>query len=152
MKEHTSPRLLVTAPATPSHLPSDAPPDSQAQFTDAKASTNILIGWVLRSGVLLSASITLVGLLLLPLRPGGLSVQRMLTFPQTFSQEWMGLLMLHPQAIILLGIVLLITTPVLSVATSAVAFAQERDRLFVVISLIVLAILLTSFFLERGGV
>ena len=90
-------------------------------------------------------------MLLLPLRPGGLSEHRLLTFPHTLAQEWIALLTLHPQAFILLGILLLIATPVLTVATSVVAFARERDRPFVVISLIVLALLLTSIFLVKGG-
>jgi uncharacterized membrane protein len=49
-------------------------------------------------------------------------------------------------AIIELGLLLLIATPVARVAFSAVAFALERDYLYVVITLIVLVVLLYSLF------
>ena len=107
------------------------------------------IGWILQAGVLLSATIILLGLLLLPLRPGGLSPDRVLAFPQTLSQIVAGLLVFRPQAVITLGLFLLIATPVLRVAASSVAFAIERDWRYVVITLIVLTILLFSIIL--GG-
>ena len=47
-------------------------------------------------------------------------------------------------SIIQLGLLLLIATPIARVAFSAVAFAVERDRLYVAITLIVLTVLLGS--------
>jgi uncharacterized membrane protein len=44
------------------------------------------------------------------------------------------------------GLVLLMLTPVLRVFTSVVAFSVERDRRFVVVSLVVLGMLLAEFF------
>jgi uncharacterized membrane protein len=49
------------------------------------------------------------------------------------------------------GLLLLIATPVLRVAVSILAFVYQRDRAFVAITSIVLALLLTSFVLGRGG-
>ncbi len=49
-----------------------------------------------------------------------------------------------PQALILVGLLLLIATPVARVACSLVAFALERDRIYVVCTLLVLAVLLYS--------
>ena len=46
--------------------------------------------------------------------------------------------------IIQLGLLILIATPVARVAFSVVAFALERDRLYVVVTLIVLAVLVFS--------
>jgi uncharacterized membrane protein len=46
--------------------------------------------------------------------------------------------------IIQLGMLLLIVTPITRVAFSVVAFALKRDRLYVVITLIVLGVLLFS--------
>ena len=42
------------------------------------------------------------------------------------------------------GLLLLIATPVARVAMAVVGFALERDRLYVVVSLIVLTVLLLS--------
>jgi uncharacterized membrane protein len=50
----------------------------------------------------------------------------------------------NPMAIIQLGLVLLIATPVARVILSVFAFAAERDYLYVVISSIVLLVLLSS--------
>ena len=50
------------------------------------------------------------------------------------------------RAIIQLGLLLLIATPVARVIFSAIAFAIERDYMYVVITLIVLAVLLYSLF------
>lgn len=44
------------------------------------------------------------------------------------------------------GLVLLMLTPVLRVLTSVVGFLVERDRRFVAVSLVVLAMLLAEFF------
>lgn len=48
-------------------------------------------------------------------------------------------------ALVMVGVLLLIATPVLRVAVSVVGYAQERDRRFVVITAVVLAVLLGSF-------
>jgi uncharacterized membrane protein len=50
-----------------------------------------------------------------------------------------------------LGIILLIATPVLRVAVSLVGFALERDRVYVAITGLVLAILLYSLFSGHRG-
>jgi uncharacterized membrane protein len=60
-----------------------------------------------------------------------------------------GLRAVRPQAISQLGLLVLVATPILRVATSLVAFALERDRLYVLLTTIVLAILLASAFLIR---
>ncbi|MGB9457643.1 MAG: DUF1634 domain-containing protein [Bryobacteraceae bacterium] len=49
-----------------------------------------------------------------------------------------------PQAVIFAGLLLLIATPVARVACSLVAFALERDRVYVVCTLLVLVVLLYS--------
>ena len=49
------------------------------------------------------------------------------------------------QAIVMLGLLMLIATPVARVAFSIVAFALERDRLYVTITVIVLVLLVVSF-------
>jgi uncharacterized membrane protein YfcA/uncharacterized membrane protein len=110
-----------------------------------------LIGWILQCGVILSASLIILGCLFLPTRPGGLSPYRLLNFPETLQEVGSGLLILRPQAIIALGLLVLIATPVLRVAASILAFALERDRKYVVITVIVLTILLFSIFYLGGN-
>jgi len=51
-----------------------------------------------------------------------------------------------PRGIMQLGLLLLIATPITRVMFSAVAFAIERDRMYVGFTLIVLAVLLYSLF------
>jgi uncharacterized membrane protein YfcA/uncharacterized membrane protein len=123
----------------------------QKEIEHKKITTADIIGWILQVGVLLSAGIITIGMLLLPTRPGGLSIHRLLNFPQTLSQVGAGLLIVRPQAIIVLGLLVLIATPVVRVAVSIVAFALERDRTYVVITSLVLAILLFSIFFLSGS-
>jgi uncharacterized membrane protein YfcA/uncharacterized membrane protein len=126
-----------------------SPSPSQADHTQtaqAVATTYTVIGWVLQAGVILSALVILIGVLLEALQPNKFAPQKLQMFPQTFAQVWTGLLVLHPQAVIALGLLLLIATPVMRVAVSIVAFAMERDRKFVGITLVVLLILLFSIF------
>ncbi len=52
-----------------------------------------------------------------------------------------GALALDPAAIIALGLVVLVLTPVARVVFALLAFAEQRDRLYVVFSLIVLCVL-----------
>jgi len=52
----------------------------------------------------------------------------------------------NPAAVIQTGILLLIATPIARVLFAVVGFAIERDRLYVVVSLIVFAVLMFSFF------
>ena len=112
---------------------------------------NVVISWILQGGVLISAAVVCVGLLLLFRHPEQLSAQQFLVFPHTLGQIKDGLLALHPQAFVALGLLLLIATPVMRVAISILAFALEHDRRYVVITSIVLAILLISFLSGKGG-
>jgi uncharacterized membrane protein len=48
-------------------------------------------------------------------------------------------------ALVMLGLLLLIATPVLRVMVSVISFAVERDRRFVLITLTVLIVLIGSF-------
>lgn len=124
-----------------------APPASQPGEPHTTSKTTYkLIGWILQGGVILSATVILIGLLLLSLQPNKFSPQTLDRFPQTFSQVWSGLLVLQPQAVITLGLLLLIATPVLRVAVSIPAFALEHNRHFVMITTTVLLILLFSIF------
>jgi len=119
---------------------------SQPQATQKVGLMYAIIGWVLQGGVMLSAAVILIGIILESFEPNKFAPQKLQSFPQTFSQVGAGLLVLRPQAIITLGLLLLIATPVVRVAVSILVFLYERDRRFVAITLLVLLILLFSIF------
>ncbi len=122
--------------------------------------TEDTISAVLRIGVSTSLVLLTLGTLLAFLPPNGYGFDRSevsrLTgaggaFPRSLSWLLGGLMHANGQAVIVLGLVLLIATPVVRVIVSTVAFYRERDRVYVAITLLVLALLLVSFVLGRSG-
>lgn len=118
-----------------------------AAWTDERVER--IMGNLLRLGVLTSAVVVLLGGILHLLKYGG----RPFSY-QTFRGEPDDLrhvtgilkaaLALRGRGLIQFGLLLLIATPVARVVFSIIAFALERDRTYVMITLIVLAILLYS--------
>ena len=72
-------------------------------------------------------------------------------FPTTFSALASGLVHLRGMALIVLGLALLVITPMLRVVASVVAFAIQKDRAYTLISLIVLMLVAMSFALGSVG-
>lgn len=113
------------------------------------------IGNLLRAGVLVAASVTLLGGMLFLLQHGS-RIADYGTFageaPEftSISGVVRGVLALDSLAVTQLGLVLLIATPILRVIFSLVAFVIQRDRLYVVITSIVLAVLLFSLVFGGG--
>ena len=62
-----------------------------------------------------------------------------------------GLMAFSGESIAVLGLLLLVATPVLRVAISIFAFLYQKDRVFVVITSVVLMLLLLSFMLGKAG-
>jgi uncharacterized membrane protein len=146
--------LIPSTTNTQSNPPSTGSSEVLAENlapSNHKKDYSAIIGWILRGGAILSAAIVLIGMLLLLLHPGDLPETSLQVFPHTLDQVWTGLLALQPQAVIAAGLLLLIATPVMTVTAAAVTFALERDWRYVVIALLVLAILITSFFIGKGG-
>src|SRR5260221_12457171 len=135
MKKHSTNHFRTESLSLPSDRPSISDQLKHKTLPANKHFTTFITGWILRSGVILSASITLLGLLLMLIHPGGISEQSLQLFPQTLGQVWLGLMRLQPQAIIALGLLLLIATPVLSVTVAFVGFALEHDRCYVEMAL-----------------
>lgn len=52
----------------------------------------------------------------------------------------------HRRSFIMVGVLLLLLNPVARVALAALGFALQKDRMYTIISLIVLSVLLISFF------
>lgn len=113
------------------------------------------IGTLLRAGVLVAATITLLGGVLLLLQHGSRIADYHVfagEVPEftSISGVVRGVLALDSRAVVQLGLVLLIATPILRVVFSLVAFVIQRDRLYVVITSIVLAVLLFSLIFGGG--
>lgn len=116
-------------------------------WTDAQMDTAIAA--ILRTGVVLAAMIVLAGGVFFLHRYGG-------TFPdyRVFHGEPSDLRSLtgiiedalarRPRGIIQCGLLLLIATPIMRVAFAVAAFALQRDRVYVMVTLIVLGVLLYS--------
>jgi len=108
-----------------------------------------IIGNLLRGGVLTAALVVLLGGILYLVRHGA-------TVPDyhMFRGEPADLrgvagivtdaLSLTSRGVIQLGLLLLIATPVARVVFSLIAFALEHDRIYVIVTLIVLSVLLYS--------
>ncbi|MDR0534369.1 MAG: DUF1634 domain-containing protein [Verrucomicrobiales bacterium] len=67
---------------------------------------------------------------------------------QNIFQNWLHL---NGSGILVIGLLILIATPVLRVATSLVLFAREKDRVYTVITAVVLALLVLCFVLGKAG-
>jgi len=113
-----------------------------------------IISILLRSGVLISALMVLVGGIFYLIRCGT-SLPEYGVFRgepadlRSVSGILKDVLALECRGIIQFGLLLLVATPVARVAFSIFAFALQRDRTYVIITLIVLGVLLYS--LAGGG-
>ncbi len=116
--------------------------DHQRQMTLVRQA-EVLISNVLRGGVLLSAAVILVGVVLYFLHPQPAATHT-LTYPDRLGEVIPGVVSGSAEAIITLGLLILLATPVLRVAVSIGAFALEHDWLYVGITTLVLALLLAS--------
>ena len=118
----------------------------------------IVISRLLRIGVVMSLSTVAAGLLLMFIHHPSyllsvMDLQRLTSpgaaFPHTLREVVSGLLSGRGQAVVVVGLLMLIATPIMRVAVSIVGFALQRDRAFVVITSAVLAVLLVSFLLGK---
>ena len=102
-----------------------------------------IIGNLLRYGVVLAGAVVFAGGVwyLATNGPAPVSYRHFSAEPRTIHSL---VTLPHPQALILLGLMLLIATPVARVALSLVGFAAERDGMYVALTSLVLAVLLYS--------
>jgi uncharacterized membrane protein len=109
----------------------------------------VILGNLLRAGVVFSATIVLGGACIYLFRhafeQANYSIFR--GEPSDFRTIRGVILSVidgHGRGLIQLGLLVLISTPIARVAFSIVGFALERDRMYVIFTVIVLAILLYS--------
>lgn len=111
----------------------------------------VIMGRLLQCGVLLASFVMLAGGLLYTRAHHGETPNY-----RVFSSEPQnlrhiggiisGIKVADPAAFIQLAVLLLIATPVARVLFALIAFAIERDKLYIVVSAVVLAVLLYGFF------
>ncbi len=122
--------------------------DSDRQLRQAE----LIISYVLRGGVLLSAGVILLGVILFYIHytanPQSIDMQ---AYPHSLDAVVQGVTHGDPLAVIALGLLILLATPTLRVIISIGTFALERDWLYTAITALVLLILLVSFLLGSGG-
>ena len=116
-------------------------------WTDQRV--ELIIGNLLRAGVVLAAVVVLAGAAIYLVRHGSAAPHyAVFQGEPTDLRSPSGVIAeaakLQGRAIIQLGLLILLATPVARVAFSVFAFAMERDRLYVIVTLIVLAVLVFS--------
>jgi uncharacterized membrane protein len=135
------------SPAMPDH-------DERARAVE------LLISTLLRVGVGASLAVIAAGVLLSFLHhpdyvSSAAELQRLTrpgaAFPHTLPEVAAGLHEFRGRAVVMVGLLLLIATPVLRVAVSILIFVYERDWVFVLITSVVLMVLLASFLLGKAG-
>jgi uncharacterized membrane protein len=137
----------------PENAASHAPAAMPGEEAPSRGLTpELVISAVLRGGVLLSAAIIALGTTMFFWQAltgrgsvGGDAI------PHTLGDTLAGVAAGSPAAIVVLGLLVLLATPLLRIIVSVATFARERDWRYVAITLLVLAILLLSFALGKGG-
>lgn len=120
---------------------------SDRGWTDKRM--DIVIGNLLRSGVVLSAFVVFVGAVIYLLRHGNSPTEYGVFRGEPSDLRTVGgilrdALALRGRGIIQLGLLFLIATPVARVAFSIFGFAEEKDHMYVIIASVVLLVLAYS--------
>ncbi len=121
--------------------------ESSGRWSDQR--TEVVIGALLMAGVLLAAGVVVLGSIVYLVHHGS-SIPSYHVFQgeptdlRTLSGIFHDAFAFEGRGIIQLGLLILIATPVARVMFSIVAFTLERDSLYVVVTLIVLAVLVFS--------
>ncbi len=130
------------------------------QPVDKVRQVELLISSLLRWGVLASLVVVVAGTVIsFTHHPDYLSSPAELKkitsigaeFPHSIKSVLSEVRQLRGRSLVVVGLLLLIATPVARVAVSIFAFVYEEDLVFVVITSVVLALLLLSFFLGKAG-
>ncbi|MGA9543716.1 MAG: DUF1634 domain-containing protein [Candidatus Sulfotelmatobacter sp.] len=120
---------------------------AERSWTDRRM--DVVIGNLLRAGVLVSALVVLFGGVLYLARNGHSPTDYRVFRGEPSQLRSVGGILryavgLNGRGIIQLGLLLLIATPVARVAFSIFGFAEEHDRMYVVVASIVLLVLAYS--------
>jgi uncharacterized membrane protein len=146
---HLSEGGAKTARHTKGILPSVKPTAPGSKWTDERVEQTV--GILLQTGVIISGLVVLAGGILYLLRYSRLPVhyENFSAGRESFRGFGVigrGALRGDGRAIIEWGLLLLIATPVARVVFSIIGFALERDRLYVIVTVIVWVVLMFSLF------
>lgn len=136
-----------------------APPSSRDETAEtfderaarARLSIESASSWVLRVGVISSLTVMFAGLGR-ALADGGVTVHTMehQTFSADFGAITKGAAHFQPFALMELGIVLLVLTPIMRVVTSFVLFVvEEKDALYATVTFLVFVMTVSSLLFIR---
>jgi uncharacterized membrane protein len=119
--------------------------------SEADLKMEIAISRMLRAGVSVAAFVVLVGWILYLWHAHGVEpdyrhFHGVPSPADRLTPVFEGIRHLDSRSIIRLGILLLIATPIMRVAYCVYSFASQKDKIYVVISGVVLTVLLYSFF------
>lgn len=136
--------------------PKSTPPSVEADHRTRQV--EMLISYLLRIGVIASLVFMLLGTILSYVHhpayassPGELQqlTREDADFPLTGQGILTGMMNLQGDALITFGLLLLISTPIVRVFVSTLAFISQKDWGYTLITLGVLALLLLSFVLGK---
>jgi uncharacterized membrane protein len=129
---------------------------SEVALQRADQKMDEIMGVLLRTGVMLAATIVFVGgVVFLVRHPQPVKDYRVFAGEpaelRTISGIFREALAFHGRGLIQLGLLVLIATPVARVAFSFFAFLYERDWTYVFVTLLVLGLLVYSLFGGHAG-
>jgi uncharacterized membrane protein len=117
---------------------------------------NDVIAYSLRAGVLISAALLFIGFMLLIIegKAGYYSISQVTSTASLINSSYFnantfikGTMSMNPIAIMFLGLVVLIATPVLRVVLGLAQFIREKDYIYSAITAVVLFNLLFAIFI-----
>ncbi|KIA94277.1 hypothetical protein OC25_10130 [Pedobacter kyungheensis] len=113
----------------------------------------LILGTLLRAGVIISMGIVLVGGVIFLIHNKGVITDYKVFKPElakfsSISAIFKGVLTLQGDAVVQFGILMLIFTPIARIVFAIFSFLVERDYLYVLIGFIILAIITISL---NGG-
>jgi uncharacterized membrane protein len=116
----------------------------------------VFIGNLLRAGVIISSSIIIIGGIIYLFGQGGhlpdyQDFRGLSSSFHSLPEVLQGVLKGNGGSIIQLGVLVLIATPIARIVFSIFGFLQEKDRLYIFITLIVLVIIVSSMLFGLKG-
>lgn len=117
-----------------------------------------LISAILRLGMLTSVVLIVLGSVLCFIRDsryesesGFVTLMQHGAFPHTAMAVWTDAIQGGGMGLVMLGVLVMVATPILRVIVSIIAFALERDVIYTLLTAAVLGLLLIALIAGKGG-